>query len=132
MAEEKKSYESAHRVYPLWLVLVVVNKDQANAIVQMFNQNEAYFCCIMKGRGTAPSELYEVMGTGDLKKDAVISVIKADRWSVLKQSLENRFAVSKVAKGIAIAIPLDAVAGVSIYKMLGNVRFDEAIDKGKK
>lgn len=132
MAEEKKPYESGHRLYPLWLVMVVVNNEQANSIVTMFNQNEAYFCCVMKGHGTAPSDFYEVTGIGDLKKDAVLSVIKADRWPVLKQQLEARFAVSKAAKGIGFAVPLDAVAGVSIYKMLGNVRYDEALPKTKK
>ncbi|MCR5490543.1 MAG: hypothetical protein K6F32_00235 [Bacilli bacterium] len=131
MADEKKKYDSEHRVSPLWLVMVFVNNEQGSYVVNLLKQNEAYFCCVMKGYGTAPNDLYEAFGMGDLKKEAVLSIIKADRWPTVKLALEGRFQISKAAKGVGFAIPLDSVAGVSIYKMLGNVRFEEPLIKKK-
>jgi hypothetical protein len=52
-------------------------------------------------------------------------LIRADRWDVYKAQLAQRFSVSKMAKGIAYAVPVDSVAGISIYKMLTNTRLFE-------
>ena len=125
MEEQKKSYDSTHRIYPLQLVMVVVGSGQASSVVRLLNENEAYMCCICKGRGTSTSDFYDVLGIGDLKKDIIFSVIKTDRWPIIKKTLGERFKVSWASRGIAVIAPLDALAGVSIYKMLGNVRYDE-------
>ena len=124
--EEKKSYESTHRIYPLQAIMVVVGSGLASSVIRLLNENEAYMCCISKGRGTSTSDFYDVFGLGDLKKDVIFSIIKTDRWPIIKKVLAERFKVSYASRGIAITIPLDALAGVSIYKMLGNVRYDEA------
>ena len=125
MEEQKKPYDASHRIYPLQLLMVVVGADQASGIVRLLNENEAYMCCICKGRGTSQGDVYDVFGIGDLKKDIVFSVIKQDRWPVIKKTLGERFKVSLSSRGIAAIASLEALAGVSIYKMLGNVRYDE-------
>ena len=114
-------YEANHRLRTLFLVTTVVSQGQADFILQISKANEAAICLVCRGTGTAPEEIVTVAQ----KKDVVFSLIREDRWPKYKEALEERFAVSKIAKGIAYAIPLDSVAGVSIYKMLTNTRLFE-------
>lgn len=131
MEEQKKPYDASHRIYPLQMLMVVVGAGQASGVVRLLNENEAYMCCVCMGRGTSQGDVYDVFGIGDLKKDIIFSVIKEDRWPVIKKTLGERFKVSWASRGIAAITPLEALAGVSIYKMLGNVRYDEVKKTGK-
>ena len=116
-------YEANHRLRRLFLVTTVVSQGQADFILQISKANEAAICLVCRGTGTAPQQ--DLITSQYLKKDVIFSLIREDRWPSYKATLEQRFAVSKMAKGIAYAIPLDSVAGVSIYKMLTNTRLFE-------
>ena len=92
------------------------------------------FSCKEKPQPTPEPPEEEVL-TVPQKKDVVFSLIREDRWPKYKEAISERFSVSKMAKGISYAIPLDSVAGVSIYKMLTNTRLFEkptSAAKGKK
>jgi len=115
-------YEANHRLRNLFFVTTVVSQGQADFILQISKTNEAAICLVCRGTGTYLRD--ETMAIPE-KKDVVFSIIREDRWASYKATLEERFAVSKMAKGIAYAIPLDSVAGVSIYKMLTNTRLFE-------
>ena len=137
MANEEKNqftpYEKTHRLRHLLLVFTIVGNGQGKAIVDLNIEHEAAIAINTGGNGTAPSNIYSVFGVGELKKDVIISILRADRWPSYKQRLEERFAVSKLAKGLSFSIPLDAVAGISIYKMLTNTRlFEKPIKPGKE
>ena len=124
-------YEANHRLRTLLLVTTVVPQGQADFIVQISRANESAICLVCRGAGTAPEEILTV----PQKKDVVFSLIREDRWPKYKEAISERFSVSKMAKGISYAIPLDSVAGVSIYKMLTNTRLFEkptSAAKGKK
>ena len=140
MSEAEKGfvpYEQTHRLRPLLFVTTIVPDGQADSIVQLNYDHEAAMCFVCHGKGTAPAELLQVLAIGISKKDVVFSVLRADHWASYKKQLASRFAVSKMAKGIAYVTPLDSVAGISIYKMLSNTRlFEKPIPahgtKGKK
>ncbi len=120
-----KDYDRTHRIHPLLFVTVIVNEGQGESIADIFEANEAYACYLSHGRGTASNDFYEVTGSGDRRKTVVHSIIREDRWPIVKKTLEERFAVSQMAKGIAYSVKITAVMAVSIYKMLSNNRFFE-------
>lgn len=127
MGKEFIPYEKTHKLQRLLFVTVVVHDGQRDAINSILFDNEAFLTASFHGRGTAPSAIIEVMGIGELKKDVIMSVIKEDRWPLLKKDLEKRFGVSSLSKGIAYTCPIDSVMGVSIYKMLSNTQFSEKL-----
>lgn len=118
-------FERTHKLHRLLFVLVIVKEGQGEAIANLLKENEAYFAFINHGRGTAPHSVLEMMGLADTRKHLVCSVLKEDRYPIFRKSLESRFGVSDLAQGIACAIPLSAIMGVSTYKMLANVQFNE-------
>lgn len=125
-------YESNHRLRKLLLVMTIVNHGQGQAISSLCLDNEAYFAIVEYGKGTAPNEFY-AFSSAIPKKEVVIAVLREDKWPVYKSQLKERFSVSEMAKGMAFAIPIDAVSGVSIYKMLSNTRvFEKPVHQNKK
>ena len=125
MGKEFIPYEENHKLHRLLFVTVVVRDGQRDAISEILFNNEAFICTCFHGRGTATSAMIEVMGIGELKKDVIISIVKEDRWPILKSELEARFGISALSKGIAYCCPIESVLGVSIYKMLSNTQFQE-------
>jgi len=125
-------YESTHRLRPLYFVTTVVNENQSEYIVNLNREEEAAVCFVCHGKGTAPKEALQLLRQAT-KKEVVFSVLRADRWPSYKEKLDQRFSVSKMAKGIAYAVPMDSIAGVSIYKMLSNTRlFEKPVSVKKK
>jgi hypothetical protein len=141
MADDKKKkmpepapvpYEQNHSVVPLCCVITVVNDHQSYAICDLLYSHEAAIACIMHARGTAATQFYEVMGLDEAKKQVIIAVMRKDKWPAYKADLVERFKVSPYAKGISYIIPINSVAGVSIYKMLANIQTIDKPIKPKK
>lgn len=130
MEDKKLPYERNHHLEQLLCCFVVVGDGQADAIVELFNANEAYISLITRGKGTAGRDLYEILGVANYKKNIVVSIIRENRWKVVAKQLRERFSISRLSKGIAFCVKIDAVMCVSIYKMLANVRYiDKPIKK---
>ncbi len=127
MSEPKKDfvpYDHSHRLRPLLLVTTIVPHGQAQSIIEINYKNEAALCLTSIGRGTIPPELKTVWMPTE-RRDLVFSILREDRWPSYKQEINGRFSISKMSKGICWAVPVDSVAGVSMYKMLTNTRLFE-------
>ena len=133
MSEENKDftpYEKTHRLKSLLLVVTIVGQGQGDAIVALATKYEANISFTTRGKGTAPNNLYAILGSsGSLRKEVVFSVMKQQTYEGFEKELKARFAVSKMAKGVSFCVPIDAIAGVSVYKMLSNTRYFEKAKK---
>lgn len=133
MAEDNKEftpYEKTHRLKVLVAVVTIVGKGQGEAIASLATKYESNISFMVGGKGTAPNNLYAILGSsGSLKKDVVLSVMKEQAYDSFRKELDARFKVSRMAKGVSFCVPLDAVAGVSVYKMLSNTRYFEKAKK---
>ena len=125
-------YDKIHKLKALRLLVVVVGAGQADSITSILEMNESAVMWICRGMGTAPGEISQAFAGGELKKNVVFAIIREDRWPSIKGALRARFSVSNLSRGIAYTVPIDSVAGVSIYKMLGNQRFITRPEKPKK
>ena len=135
MAETQQTftpYEKTHRLRSLLLVVTIVGKGQADAILSLATKYESNLNFVETGKGTAPNNLYAILGSAPLKKDVIFSVMKETSFEGYAKELEARFKVSAMAKGVCFCIKLDAVAGVSVYKMLSNTRYFEKPNKKMK
>ena len=116
------SYESTHELKRLMFTLVVVNEGLSSTIVKMLYEHEAALAFIVRGHGTSKNDFHDVMGMGESNKDVVISIIDEKQWPPIKEEFGKRFNISPSSKGIAYTVPLDSIVGVSIYKMLANIK----------
>ena len=109
--------ESAIR--KLKLLFTVVDRNKAEFYLDVLSQFEVNLQTVVAGKGTANSELVDMLGL-NIHKATIISVVREDMVEEIMKCLEDKFATIKNGKGIAFAVPLSSVIGVNIYQFLSN------------
>ena len=106
----------------LKLLFTVVDRPKAEFYLDVLSQHEVNCQMAMNGRGTARSELIELLGL-NIQKAVILSVVREDRVEDIIKMLEQKFATIRGGKGVAFAVPLSSVIGVNNYQFLSNNRF---------
>ena len=105
----------------LKLLFTVVDRPKAEFYLDVLSQFEVNCQLVVNGVGTANSELVDMLGL-NIHKAVIISTVREDRVDDVLKCLEEKFATIRNGKGIAFAVPLSSVIGVSIYQFLSNNR----------
>ena len=103
----------------LKLLFTVVDRPKADFYLDVLSQYEINCQMVVGGKGTAHSELIDLLGL-NLHKAVLISVVREDKVDPVMKCLEDKFATIKNGKGIAFAVPMSSVIGVNIYQFLSN------------
>ena len=103
----------------LKLVITVVDRPKAEFYLDVLSQFEVNFQMAVPGKGTAQSELIDMLGL-NIHKAVLMSVVREDMADPIMKCLEDKFSTIKNGKGIAFAVPLSSVIGVNMYQFLSN------------
>jgi len=103
----------------LKLLFTVVDRPKAEFYLDVLSQFEVNMQMLVSGKGTATSELADMLGL-NIHKAVILSVVREDKVDEIMKCLEIKFATIKNGKGIAFAVPLSSVIGVNIYQFLSN------------
>ena len=103
----------------LKLLITVVDRPKAEFYLDLLSQFEVNFQLVTGGKGTANSEIIEMLGL-NIHKAVILSVVREDMVSSIINCLEEKFETIRNGKGIAIAVPLSGVIGVNMYQFLSN------------
>lgn len=106
----------------LKLLVTVVDRPKAEFYLDVLSQFEVNFQLVTGGKGTASSELVELLGL-NTQKSVIFSVIRENLTEKILNCLEDKFRTIRGGKGVAFAVPLSSVIGVRSYQFLGNNRF---------
>ncbi len=106
----------------LKLLVTVVDRPKAEFYLDVLSQFEVNFQLVTGGKGTASSELVELLGL-NTQKSVIFSVIREDLTEKILNCLEDKFRIIRGGKGVSFAVPLSSVIGVWSYQFLGNNRF---------
>lgn len=116
-------YNRDYEVAPLKLLFVIVNKYQGDyfldLLIKEYGVSAAFMC---NGHGTATRDIYNYLNISENKKDVVISLVNEDKINDVLNSIQERFNVSKNAKGIAFTIKLDSIIGVLSYRFFADIK----------
>ena len=105
----------------LKLLLTVVDRHKGEIYLDVISQFEVNCQMVVSGKGTARSEIIEMLGlTND--KAVILSFIREDQAEPIVKCLEEKFETIKNGKGITFAVPLSSVIGVNLYQFLSNNR----------
>ena len=105
----------------LKLLFTVVDRPKAEFYMDVLSQFEVNCQIVTQGKGTANSELVDLLGL-NINKAVILSVVREDLTDTIMKTLEENFATIKKGKGIAFAVPLSSVIGVNMYQFLSNNR----------
>ena len=103
----------------LKLVITVIDRAKAEFYLDVFSQFEVNFQMVTGGKGTAHSDMVEMLGL-NIHKAVILSVVREDMVSPIMKCLEEKFETIRKGKGIAFAVPLTGVIGINMYQFLSN------------
>ena len=103
----------------LKLLFTVVDRPKAEFYLDVLSQFEVNCQMVTNGKGTANSDLVELLGL-NINKAVILSVVREDLVDSVMNCLEDKFATIKNGKGIAFAVPMSSVIGVNMYQFLSN------------
>ncbi len=118
----KKQNASMQAPQGLKLLITIVNREKADFYMDLLQNFEVnmQFCSV--ARGTAGSDILQMMGLAESEKMVIFSVIREDRVKPALEMLATRFATIKGGKGIAYTVPMSGMIGVSLYQFFCNNR----------
>ena len=103
----------------LKLLFTVVDRPKAEFYLDVLSQFEVNFQMAVGGKGTANSEIVDMLGL-NIHKAVIFSVVREDQADPIMKCLEEKFTTIRNGKGIAFAVPLSSVIGVNMYQFLSN------------
>ena len=103
----------------LKLLFTVVERPKTEFYLDVLSEFEVNYQMVVGGKGTAASELLDMLGLNPLK-GVILSVVREDKVDSIMKCLEDKFATIRQGKGIAFAVPLSSVIGVNMYQFLSN------------
>ena len=93
----------------LKLVFFIVNWNQAHVISDIFAEEKVRFHCVTKVKGTASSELLDILGIGADEKALVICLEQTVGVPVLLREVRKKLRRGSPGAGIAFTVPLSAI-----------------------
>jgi hypothetical protein len=103
----------------LKLVFTVVDRSKAEFYLDVLSQFEVNFQMATGGKGTATSDIVDMLGL-NIHKVVLMSVVREDMVDPIMKCLEDKFNTIRNGKGIAFAVPLAGLIGVNMYQFLSN------------
>ena len=128
--EQKPLNKQVSLVRKLKILITIVDRSKTLLYLDLLEQFEVNVQTVLYGKGTANSQMLDILGLVESDKSAIISWIREDKVNDALEALNEKFNKVKNGKGVAYTIPLDSIIGVSAYQLLSNDRTLK--DGGKK
>jgi len=93
----------------LKMFFFIVDWDKAETISKVFEEEHVRFHFISKGRGTARSEIHDLLGIGTTDKAVIFCVEQEVLVQVLLKEVRKKLGFHKPGAGIAFIIPLSGI-----------------------
>ena len=101
----------------LVLLVTIVRKYKVDYYLDILNDFSANMQMVLIGNGTTKSAIFsDEVGT----KAIIISVLVDDQVKPALKLLNEKFAMVRDGKGVAWAVPLSSVMGVTLFNFLSN------------
>jgi hypothetical protein len=125
----RKTRRRSLGVHRLKLLITVVDRSKALFYLDLLEGFEVNVQMVLYGRGTASSQMLDLLSIAESDKAVIISYIREDKVKGALETLDDKFQRVKNGKGIAYTIALDSIIGVSMYQLLSN---DRTVREGEK
>jgi uncharacterized protein YaaQ len=93
----------------LKLVFFIVDWHQANVISNVLDEEKVRLHLLTKGRGTARSEVLDLLGVGANEKAVAICLEQAVLVPVLMKEAQKKFGLHNPGAGIAFTVPISGI-----------------------
>lgn len=123
---------------PMSVIVTIVERGKGAAMIKLYQKNQVFLHCQRPGRGTATSEIMDILGLGSSEKDLLFSYATRSAAARLLEQLNGDLRRAVPTSGIVFDIPLTAVnnlvAAAITYKTTSGKKGEEIVEvenKGK-
>lgn len=88
------------------LLVTIVDRGKGTQVAEICNESHLYFNFLCFGRGTATSEIMDLLGLGTPDKDVIFSLMPGTRAKPMMESISERLKLGKPGRGIAFTVPI--------------------------
>ena len=106
----------------LELLVTIVDRKKADFYVDLITGFRVNLQLTVNGKGTARSEMLNLLGLDGSDKAVIFSVIRDTQVEEALSVLEEKFKTVRNGKGIAYTIPMSSIIGVSAFRFLADRR----------
>ena len=113
---------------PMSVIFTIVERGKGNATIKLYTRNQVYLHTQFPGKGTATSEIMDILGLGSTEKDILISYATTAAANSLLSKLDNDLRGSVTSGGIAFSLPLTGLSNL----VLATIAYKTDLKKGEK
>lgn len=92
------------------LLVFILDRGRGKKLLRLSRAEGVLLSLILQGRGTASSEVLEMLGIGDPHKDVVLLTVEDTRAPEALRRLAEEMGLSSPGAGVAFSIPFSALA----------------------
>ena len=111
---------------PMSVIFTIVERGKGAATIKLYTRNQIYLHTQFPGKGTATSEIMDILGLGSTEKDIVISYAASAAASLLLNKLDNDLRGAVTSGGIAFCVPLTGLSNL----VLATIAYKTELKKG--
>lgn len=120
MEKKKKKEKGLKAPKKIKLLFTIVSKSKVDFYMSALEGYGVNLQTVLYGKGTAPTEIAQMIGLIDKGKGVIISVVSEDKISKILADYEDKYFKLRDGKGVAFTIPITSVVGVFCYNFLAN------------
>ena len=120
MARKKKIETGLKAPNKLKILCTIVDRSKADFYLDILEGYEVNMQMLCYGKGTAPSDILQLLGMNDLEKAVIFSVVQESKIKDILYVYEEKYFKTRNGKGVAFTIPISSMIGVMIYQFLSN------------
>ena len=111
---------------PMSVIFTIVERGKGAATTKLFTRNQIYLHTRFSGKGTATSEIMDILSLGSTEKDIIISYATSAAASQLLHKLDNDLRGAVTSGGITFSVPLTGLSNL----VLATITYKTDLKKG--
>lgn len=92
------------------LLFTIVERRLMEQVEKIYLAETDSYCFELTGKGTAPSEIMDILGLGSPDKAVILGVVKKVEVNRIFEKLEEKLKIKTKAVGVSFSIPLAAIS----------------------
>ncbi|MDR1072526.1 MAG: hypothetical protein LBL45_02475 [Treponema sp.] len=117
------------------LLFLIIDWDKIRVISEVFEKDYSNFVFMSKARGTATSEILDILGVGSTDKALILCLVEGASTPVIIKAVWRKMRVRSAGAGIAFTVPLSGINAPIMelfLKTCAIVEVAETTESGKK
>ena|SRR5690554_5777298 len=103
-------------------IIVTIVDAKKRMQVEKFYQDEKIVSKVtFLAAGTAPSEIYDLLGFGQIDKEVILGLVEADNAATVLQRLGENLDLDQRGAGVAFTIPVSSIGKKSLAFLTANL-----------